>query len=263
MRVRVADVVERAAFDRELAAHQVVEQDTETVQVALRAWGVALEHLRRQIQRCALQVRGALRSGTHDRGGAKIHQDDTPARFPHHILRLDVAVEKPGLVHGGKRAAQVEPEHHRFLSAERPLLFHDVFQRPSVDQLHPEADAVVEAIDAENRDDIGVANPGEQASLLEGGIVANEGSVMQKLEREVSLEPGFPGPKDRAETAAADLLRGWSRGPRTPVAACLASSMGEAGSTFDSAEGLAGGVVASASPSPRKTVTTRARMRNC
>ena len=42
--------------------------------------------------------------------GTEIHQDDAAALLAHHVVRLDVAVDEPCRMDGGKCAAEIEAD---------------------------------------------------------------------------------------------------------------------------------------------------------
>ena len=97
-----------AAGDRKLAGHQIIEQHTEAVEVALRRRRAAEQDFRGGIVGRHDGEVPALHRRFGQAARAEIGKDDAPADLPHHILRFDVAVDQPGPVHGRERAAQID-----------------------------------------------------------------------------------------------------------------------------------------------------------
>ena len=109
--------------------------------------------------------------------GAEIHQHHAAAFFAHHVAGRDVAMQEPGAVHRGQRAAQVRADGGRLARAQAALLLDEPMQRRAADELHPDADAPVAGLGAVHRDHVRMAHAGEQASLVDDarGIAEADG----------------------------------------------------------------------------------------
>ena len=152
--VGLAKLVDRVGRDRETAAHQVVQQDAQAVEIRLLVRRGAVQYLGRHVQGRSAQPDHRIDADVPRRRGTEIHEHDPAARRPHHVLRLDVAVNQPRAVDRGERAAQVQRHEHRLLRAERTPLGDDVLQRPALYQFHPQAHAAVGLVGVVHHDDV-------------------------------------------------------------------------------------------------------------
>jgi hypothetical protein len=98
---------------------------------------------------------------------AEIHQHRAPAGLAHHVVRLDVAVQQPGGVEGGERAAEIDADAGHLASAQRPGVADHRAQGPPFDAVHPDADAALVLVGAVDRHHIRVPDPGEVAGLAQ------------------------------------------------------------------------------------------------
>ena len=139
--MRARDLAAIGAFDRVLACHHPVEQDSEAVDVGRARGRPPVEELGREIERRAGECRSTSRSaGRELRARAEVHQDRPAAFLAHDVLRLDVAVDEAAAVNRGERLAEIHADGRRFLSAQRAARAQLVFHRAAVDELHPQAD---------------------------------------------------------------------------------------------------------------------------
>ena len=93
--------------------------------------------------------------------------------------------------------------------AEHGLLAQHLFERPAAHELHPEPDVVADLLGAVNRDDVAVANAGEQAAFgndERGRARRRHCGGREKLERDFAIEARIPRAVDLAERALADPL---------------------------------------------------------
>ena len=78
-------------------------------------------------------------------------------------------MDKARRVHRGHRVAELHADVHDFRDAERVPLLHQLLQRAPLDELHPQSDAAVDPIGAEDGDDVGVVDTREQAAFFDDG----------------------------------------------------------------------------------------------
>ena len=132
-------LLQRRGNDRKGARHEVEEHDADAVDVALDRRLLAAEDLGRQVERCTNEAAGTGEVFA----GTKVHQDDATAGFAHDVLRLDVAVQQPGVVDGGERGADVEADERGLARAERSARLDDLVERLAAYELGPEADPAI------------------------------------------------------------------------------------------------------------------------
>jgi hypothetical protein len=121
-------------------------------------------------------------------------------------VRLDVAVDEPCRMDGGKCAAEVEADQHRLARAERALTPHEILERHAVDQLHPQPYFVPVPLGAEDRHDVRILDARQHPRLADRAI-GGAGDLrreLQHLERNLALEVGIERTVDDAERTAAN-----------------------------------------------------------
>ena len=167
-RVGPLDIRHRGTVNRHASSEQEEQQDAEAVHVGGDRCAGAVEKLGRHVERCAGED---LRRPTRQErlGAAEIHQDDAPADFSHHVLRLDVAVQEPGTVQRGQGPAEIDADAGHFPRAHRSGVAHHLGERLPFDVLHPDPDLAVVLVGAVGRDDVGVTDASEVTSFGEGG----------------------------------------------------------------------------------------------
>ncbi len=189
------------------ARGQVVEQHTDAVDVGHRRAHGAREGLGRQVERRPGRALARRLVDLHVGAGAEVHEHGAAAGGPHHVLRLDVAVQHLQPVHRRQRAADVDADVHRLLGAERPVLRDQVLQRAAANQLHREAHLLADPLGAEHADHVVVPHlrqhPGLAQRLLRVGL--RVGSRADDLQRDLEVEVGVDGAVDGAVGAVADF----------------------------------------------------------
>ncbi len=119
-------------------------------------------------------------------------------------------------MHGGKRIAEGDAEGGDVLRRQRATGFDDALQGAAADEVAPEADAAVVAIDTVSGDDAGVANFCEGAGLgddLGVLLLGIEVAGQQEFEGDFALEHRIPRAVDFAECALSDALEELERSP--------------------------------------------------
>jgi hypothetical protein len=116
-------------------------------------------------QRGAGQFRGAIVDCIA--AGAEVRQHDASAVFAHDVLRLDVTVEQTRAMHRRQRETKVQSDCRRLFRAERSMAPQHLLERPAADELHPDADAVADAIRAEDCRHVRMSDAREQPAFLE------------------------------------------------------------------------------------------------
>ncbi len=191
-RVDAPHFFERARGDRHLARHQAIEQDADAVDVGAGGRFAAREQLRRHVERRAREI-GNRRLARQSllAAGAEVHQHDAAVAVAHHVVGFDVAVQQARAVDGGERFADVEADQRRFARAEAAALLEDLFERLSLDQLHPQADHAFGARGAVDRHHVGMIDLGQQARLVNDRVgVAAADRFGDQLERDFTIEAG-------------------------------------------------------------------------
>ena len=159
----------------------------------------SLEQLRRHVERRARQ-RGARLARIERARPAEVHQHDAPADLAHHVLRLDVAVERPAACSADSARHRSMPMPATSRALIGPRCATACGQRFSLDELHPDADLPVDLLRAVDGDDVGVADAGE---MLRFGQRRSIGRHREELERDFALELRIPCPIDGSERAGA------------------------------------------------------------
>ena len=127
----------------------------------------------------------------------------------HHVLRLDVAVDESGRVHGRHRARR-GPRRCGW----RPLGVNAAPSTSGCSSVRPLTNSIHRptspsgALGAVDGDDVRMADAGEQASFFDDGVPTRRLRRFgrQQLQRDVAIEPRVPRAVDVAERAAADAL---------------------------------------------------------
>ena len=146
-----------------------------------------------------------------DFAGAEIHEHDPAAGFAHHVVRLDVAVQQPGLVHRGHGTAQIDADERSLLCAEHAAGGERLLERQTLDELHPETDGLVVLIDAVDRHDIRVAHASQQPRFLNHRGRALR--IVHDLQRDFAFERRVPRQVDGPEPPATELAADFEPAP--------------------------------------------------
>jgi hypothetical protein len=153
--------------------------------------------------------------------GTEIHQHGPSTSLPHDVVRLDVAVDETGPMHGGERAAQVEADERRFPRADRPALHELLLEGAAGEKFHGDPDDAVVDIRPIDGDDVLMADPRHQPAFGDDAVPGNvaAGAAGDQFEGDLAIEPDVACAVDDAEAPLADLLeqleaapRAWRRG---------------------------------------------------
>src|SRR5262245_15796960 len=87
----------------------------------------------------------------------------------HDVLCLDITVEQTRLMNRRQRPADLHADLDHVGHRERADVAKLLFQRRAMNELHPYPDHVVNAVGTVDGDDIGMADAGEQPSLVDRG----------------------------------------------------------------------------------------------
>jgi hypothetical protein len=117
-------LVKRRRVYRKIVRDEMVQQNSEAVDIAPNRCLLSRQYLRRQVhggshQPATLRIPRRLSGSLL--AGPKIHQHETSALLAHDILGLDVSMQEAGTMDGGKRATERVPNQGGFPSAERPM----------------------------------------------------------------------------------------------------------------------------------------------
>ena len=123
------------------------------------------QHLRRQIERRSGDVR--LRRAVQLTAGAEIHQHQPAVVGDHHVLRLDIAMQQARRVDRRHRATHLDADSCDFLLRKCRPVAKRLFERAALDELHPQPDAAVDPFSAVDRDDVRMADAGEQPAFFD------------------------------------------------------------------------------------------------
>jgi hypothetical protein len=210
--VRGTHGFERVPYDRVLLREEVIEQHADAVDVTGDRGWLVVEEFGSQIERSSHQVRFRREPLRPDLARAQIHEYDAPAGVAHHVLCLDVAMEKAGFVHGGDGTAHINSDDGCLLSTEHTARTENLFECQAFYELHPQSDGPVMLINTVYGDHVGVPYSGKQAPFSNDG--RRPVARPQDLQRNVALERRVPRQVDHGETATADLSTDLEPSPR-------------------------------------------------
>ena len=160
-------------LDRHRARDQAIQQHADAVDVALDAGLAAAEQFGRHVQRRAdLVVDERALVGHRVAAGAEVHQHEAAVAVAHDVLRLDVAMQQPGGVHGRQRRAHVDADERDLARVEAADPQQHGFERLALDQFHPQADEAAAALGAEDRRDVRMLDARQQARLADDVLAA-------------------------------------------------------------------------------------------
>ena len=146
--------------------------------------------------------------------GAEIHQDNPAARFPHHVLRLDVAMKNTGSVYCRQSATEINPDEQRIVSSQHASLDEQLFECAAADKLHPQADPSIDSIGAVNCRHVGMTDAREQTAFSNHRRVRLRASfVVKKLQSNVAFEAWIGRSVNVGERTGADVLDDVERTP--------------------------------------------------
>ncbi|GAA3196309.1 hypothetical protein GCM10010486_77370 [Nonomuraea roseoviolacea subsp. carminata] len=202
-----------------VALHGQVQGHAQRPQVRLRhglaARGPLRRHERGRADEDAGPGDGRLVLGG---GDTEVGQHRPAVLGEQHVVRLDVAVQDAGRVRGAQRLQQLQADLRHPGRGQRPLLAHQLAQRPRPDELHddPRVAAFLQhVVDGRHA---GVRDPARGPRLAEGAHAEHValrtvevGRRVDLLDGHVTAENLVVGVPDRTHAALAD-------GPEQPVA---------------------------------------------
>ncbi len=147
------------------SGQEMVEKHSETVDIAADGGCLPRQELGRQVERRAGETSGGVVAQLASR--AEVHQHEAPIVSQHHVLGFDVAMQKTGVVHGSNRATELDADLDSLSYSEAPALLEDLFERTSLDELHPQADLASDTLRAVDGHDVRVANLRQQAAFFD------------------------------------------------------------------------------------------------
>ena len=164
-----AIVRSRCANRRQTGAtrDQEVQKHSQAVDLRRRRAGAPGKDLRSDVEWRAGEVAAARRLTIQLPAGSEIHEDGSTTLLAHHVVRLDVAMKDVGAVHRCQRATQVDADDRRLVRAERCLTPHDFVERLALDELHRQADLVVDHAPRHRRDDVGMLHLDQAPRFVE------------------------------------------------------------------------------------------------
>ena len=113
---------------------------------------------------------------------------------------------RPARCTARERAAQLDADPREVRGWKRTAGGELGLERLTLDELHPQAGATVDALRPVDGGDVGMAHARHQPAFVHDEPVLGPIVVAQQLERDVAIEARVPGAIDVAEAPAADLL---------------------------------------------------------
>ena len=140
--------------------------------------------------------------------GPEVHEDDASVPCQHDVVRFDVAMEETRVVHRTDRTRELESNADGVRRTEGATTLHSLLQRFSIDELHPQADAIVDAVGAVDGHDISMMDAGQQPPFFEDcGPASGQRAIFgEELQGDVTIELRVPGPIDLTERTEADAF---------------------------------------------------------
>ena len=202
----------RPTRERKRAGRHLVEQHSESPQIAAGSGRLALQHFRRHVgERAAADggYRSGSRGGFRRRGAgaigqAKVHNLDAPLLGDEHVRAFQIAVHDSSLVRVRERFGGLDAVVEHFVQAE-PLFGNPVAQPPAIHELHDDEVVSGDLIDAVDGADPRVSERRcrtrlEQELLAQG----SRPGLGQHFDRHRPLELFIAGAIDDAHRAGAD-----------------------------------------------------------
>ena len=128
----------------------------------------------------------------------KVHQDDASRRLAHDVLRFQVPVQQPRVVHRLQGIADRHDNSHHLGRGQWASAPHEAVESAALDELHPQSGASVVLLGAVDRDDIGMTKAREDPALMQHGGRRPGLASMNELERDLAIEALVPGTVDAA-----------------------------------------------------------------
>ena len=160
-------VFQRPAGHGMRGGEKMKQQHAKRIDVARLRRRATGEHLRREVQRRTRVIAVARRRELQIMARAKVHENDAPAGLAHDVLRLDVAVEKAGVVHRGERLREVGGDGHDFVRIQSASLGQELLERTPLDEFGPDADGIADAFGAVHRQHVRVTDACQEARFVD------------------------------------------------------------------------------------------------
>ena len=126
-------------------------------------------------------------------------------------------MHQPRAVHGIQRTTQLDADPNNLGRIEGSMLGEFGLERPSLNELHPEARAPLNTLRTVNGCDVRMADSRHQSTLVDDLRVGQTPAVRvatQQLERHFPVQAWVPRPVDVAEAAAPNSFDDAQRAPR-------------------------------------------------
>ena len=133
-------------------------------------------------------------------------------------------MQKTGVVHGSNGAAEIDADLNGLRHSEAPALLEQLFERASLDELHPQADLVSDPLGTVDGDDVRMANLRQQAAFFDDRArarLAGNRVRRQEFERDVAVEPSVASAVDLSESAATNRRDQFQMSPSFKVCSAL------------------------------------------
>jgi hypothetical protein len=198
-----------ARVHRVRAGDHPIQQHAKAVDVGLNGRIAAAKQLRCEIEGSPRERAPGAGCASEFPAGAEVHQYRTSVVGEHHILSLDVTVQKTGSVNRGNGVTDLESDLNCLGRVQRRSLCQPLLDRLAIDPFHPEADCVADPLRAVNRDDIGMAHAREEAAFLDDRRRTRFARVRvrgEELQRDFAIETCIPGTEHVSKGAAAKRL---------------------------------------------------------
>lgn len=189
------------------AREHLVQHDAAGVHIGAGVRGAVLDLLGGEIGDRAQDGAGGVRDRADRPDQAEVGDLDPAVVADQHVLRLHVPVDETRPVGGAQRGEDRLQDVQRGPRLKGAPLAQHVAQRAAGDVLHREVDVLLLRALVEDRDHVGVRQPGHRLGLADEAL--DERGVgrerrMHHLEGEHPVEPGVHGPVDRGHAAHGD-----------------------------------------------------------
>jgi hypothetical protein len=180
-----------------LAFEHPVQRGAQRPEVGLYGRGALADPLRRDVaRRSEDDVVGEV---AVEHGHPEVGEQDAAVVGEQDVVRLDVAVQHAGAVHGLEPVEDGQPDAGRLVGADRPVLLHGRVQGPAGDVLHHDPRPAVGEQDVEDAHDVGMVQAGAGPGLADG------------LRPDVVVPGRYPGQRHdlfQGDVAGQDLVPG-------------------------------------------------------
>ena len=204
---------ERCALERQPVGEQLVENDSQPEEIALRVERAALDPLRRHVGGCAddRPIDGHVEAIiTPGAGQAEVDDPHLAVRLlQKDIVGLDVAVHEPLAVGSREPLRDFAADAEHLGERERALRLSGLLERAADEQLHHDVGQALFVADLVDRHHVGVIDRRRRPALAQKstcrcGVAGLR--RMKHLDGDVAAEFLVPGQIDAAHSAPADQL---------------------------------------------------------